>query len=93
MKPYYYVCRYGHYMPKITHATLEAAQKEAERLAERHPGYSFQILKCVAETRTTKANTFWMDGEDPEEIIRLEPPSTKPPKDKNNEPITRRRTK
>jgi hypothetical protein len=77
MKPYYYVYRYGHGGPTAIHKTVESAQKEAERLAEQHPESSFDILKCVAQTRATKAKTFWMDGEEPEELTRLAPPTQK----------------
>lgn len=77
MKPYYYVYRYGHHGPQARHGTVESAQKEAERLAEQHPESSFEILKCVGHTRTTKAKTFWMDGEEPEELTRLAPPTQK----------------
>lgn len=56
----------GH-APKVRHATIESAIKEAERLSEQHPGEPFEILKCVAITRCTKASTFWMDGEEPPE--------------------------
>ena len=77
MKPYYYVYRYGHHGPQARHGTIESAQKEAERLAEQHPESHFEILKCVGHTRTTKAKTFWMDGEEPEELTRLEPPTQK----------------
>ena len=70
MKPYYYVYRYGHHGPQARHGTIESAQKEAERLSEQHPESSFEILKCVGHTRTTKAKTFWMDGEEPEGLTR-----------------------
>ena len=77
MKPYYYVYRYGHHGPQARHGTVESAQKEAERLAEQHPESSFEILKCVGQTRTTKAKTFWMDGEEPKELTRLAPSTQK----------------
>jgi hypothetical protein len=67
MKPYYYVYRYNDRGPKVRHATLEAAQTEAMRLAEQHPTGYFEILKCVGFARTTKAATFWMDGEVPKD--------------------------
>jgi hypothetical protein len=65
MKPYYYVYRYNNNAPRVRHATLEAAHAEAMRLCEQHPSQSFEILKCVGFARTTKAATFWMDGEEP----------------------------
>ena len=77
MKPYYYVYRHGHRGPTCQHYKLKDAQKEAERLAEQHPESFFEILKCVGQTRTTKAKTFWMDGEEPEELTRLAPPTEK----------------
>jgi len=69
MKPYYYVYRYQDRGPRVRHATLEAAQTEAMRLAEQHPTGYFEILKCVGFARTTKAATFWMDGEGPKDCI------------------------
>jgi len=77
MKPYYYVYRYGHHGPTATHGTLESAQKEAERLANQHPESSFEILKYIGVARATKAQTFWMDREEPEELTRLAPPTEK----------------
>ena len=70
MKPYYYVYRHGHRGPEIKHPSVIAAQKESIRLAEQHPESTFEILKCVGHTRTTKAKTFWLDGEEPEELSR-----------------------
>jgi hypothetical protein len=69
MKPYYYVYRHNDRGPKVRHATLEAAQTEAMRLAEQHPTGYFEILKCVGFARTTKAATFWMDGEGPKDCL------------------------
>ena len=80
MKPYYYVYRHGHRGPEIKHPSVIAAQKESIRLAEQHPESTFEILKCVGVTRTTKAQTFWMEREEPkepEEITRLAPPTQK----------------
>ena len=62
MKPYYYVYRLGRTGPKIKHYTLKSAHTEAMRLAAQHPGDSFEILLCLATTRTTTPQTFWMDG-------------------------------
>jgi hypothetical protein len=53
----------------VRHATLEAAHAEAMRLCEQHPSQSFEILKCVGFARTTKAATFWMDGEGPKDCL------------------------
>jgi hypothetical protein len=39
------------------------------RLAEQHPTGHFEILKCVGFARTTKAATFWMDGEGPKDCL------------------------
>ena len=69
MKPHYYVYNSADQgLPKVQHNTLESAKKEAERLAGLCPGKVFEILKCVAFSQTSKANTFWMDGEKPEDI-------------------------
>ena len=71
MKPCYYVYRTDESRgPKIKHVTLKDAQTEAERLANQHPGSVFEILQCLAITRCTQANTFWMDGEEPPETAR-----------------------
>ena len=64
MKPYYYVYRYQDKAPVIRHATLEAAQAEAERLATHHKGTCFEILKAVGLTQVSgPPATFFMDGE------------------------------
>jgi hypothetical protein len=62
MKPYYYIFRVGGSHPRIKHQTLESAHTEAMRLAAQHPGDSFEILQCLATTRTINPQTFWMDG-------------------------------
>jgi len=56
--------------PKLRHATLAEAQEEAERRAASEPGRVFEILKCVAISQTSKASTFWMDGEESPETPR-----------------------
>ena len=63
MKPTYFVRRAA--SPDPTHETLEAAQAKAEAMAESEPGQWFQILRCVGIAQTSKAATFWMDGEEP----------------------------
>ena len=64
MKPYYYVLRKNGQPPTVRHATLALAVTEAERLANQHPGETFEILKAVAESRVQgPASTFFMDGE------------------------------
>jgi hypothetical protein len=66
MSTYYYVYRVGYnHPPKVKHASLELAVKEAERLAAQHPGESFEVLQCLAVTRTITPHTFWMDGVTP----------------------------
>jgi len=68
MKSYYYVYRVGHSKPTIKHHSLSSAVKESQRLSNQHPQEAFEILKCLAITMTTTANTFWMDGVVPEEM-------------------------
>ena len=66
MKPYYYV-----YDPKelATHGdkfdSADKAEQLALELATKYPGSAFEILRCVGIAQTTKASTFWMDGEGP----------------------------
>ena len=68
MKPHYYVYNAADRgLPKVRHDTLASARQEAERLAALCPGKAFEILKCVGFSQTSKANTFWMDGEEPDE--------------------------
>ena len=68
MKPYYYVNRVGGLPPTIKHNSLKQAHKEALRLAGKYPGNTFEILICIGITRTTKPETFWMDGVTPHRI-------------------------
>lgn len=70
MTPHYYVYCLTAGNPTVRHATLAEAQAEAERLAEKHPGRAFEILRCVGIAQTSKASTFWMDGEGPPEKPR-----------------------
>jgi hypothetical protein len=65
MKPYYYVQRVGHSAAVARHSTPTLAAKEAERLAAKHPGDTFEVLQCVAVTRCAQPSTFWMDGHSP----------------------------
>ena len=70
MKPHYYVTH-----PELSignkHKTLAEATAEAERLAEKHPGTSFEILQCLGVSSVPKATTVWMDGAEPEPKARL----------------------
>jgi hypothetical protein len=66
MKPYYYVYRVGGQGPTRHHKTLNAAQAESERLAQKHPGGVFEILQCLGYSQTQTASTFWVDGVSPE---------------------------
>lgn len=59
MNSFYYVFR-PHTVPSFRHTTFDAAHDEALRLAEKHPGHTFEILKCVAFARTTKPEVFYM---------------------------------
>ena len=68
MTPYYYVRRQD--SPDPLHETLESAQATAEKMAESEPGQVFEILRCVGIASTSKASTFWMDGEEPPEKPR-----------------------
>lgn len=44
---FYMVWREGGHRPRHKHVTLEAAQNEAQRVAERHPGYHTYVLKAI----------------------------------------------
>lgn len=75
MKSYYYVYRVGHKHPTVRHATPALAAAEAERLAAQHPGDTFEVLQCLAITRTVVPPvTFWLDGCGPEETATPPPP-------------------
>ena len=66
MKPYYRILRLNHgRAPTVQHATREAAETEALRLAGQHPGETFEILQCLGIARTTEPSIFWNDGVDP----------------------------
>jgi hypothetical protein len=67
MRPYYYIRKQGGLEPAVKHETIEAAQSEAMRLAQKHAGETFEILQCVAlvTTPAPTASTFWMDGQCP----------------------------
>lgn len=66
MKPHYYVTH-----PELSignkYETLAEATAEAEQLAEKHPGTTFEILQCLGVSSVPKASTFWMDGVEPEQ--------------------------
>lgn len=65
MNQYFYVYRTsgnGQHLPKVKHPTLDAASKEAARLAQQHPGDSFEILAFIGVARATGVTTTWVDG-------------------------------
>ena len=66
MTPYYYIHRPGTPGPTVKHPTRAAAQTEAQRLATKHPGVTFEILQCVglSSTPVPTATTFWLDEAD-----------------------------
>jgi hypothetical protein len=66
MTPYYYIHRPGTPGPTVKHPNRAAAQTEAERLATKHPGVTFEILQCVglSSTPIPTATTFWLDEAD-----------------------------
>jgi hypothetical protein len=64
MKPYYYVFKSSGHPPSARHESLHSAHAESLRLAALHPGQSFEILKCLGITQTSKASTFWVNGMD-----------------------------
>ena len=67
MKPYYKVVASDSFRK---FDTIEEAQSVAEGQAADHPGRAFEILRCVGIAQTSKASTFWMDGEEPPEKPR-----------------------
>ena len=71
MKPHYYVANPETFTSYSKHKTLAEATAEAEQLAEKHPGTSFEILQCLGVSSVPKASTFWMDGAEPESKARL----------------------
>jgi hypothetical protein len=68
MKPHY---RVQQAVGVVKHSTLEEAQAEAERLAEKFSGVPFEILQCVGTTQTAKPQTFWMDGVIPPHVCAM----------------------
>ena len=63
MKPYYYVLNTSYLNPPTRrHATLADALRESERLAKKHKGDHFEVLKCVAISHIPKPTvTFFLD--------------------------------
>jgi hypothetical protein len=68
MSPYYYVINRKNAFISGTFMTLARAQQEAEELAYRNPGCSYDIVRSVGVAHAQPAATFWMDGEGPEPI-------------------------
>lgn len=67
MSPYYYInnATIGEFTGDRID-TLSEAERQALDLAKLNPGACFEILRCVGYSSTSKASTFWMDGEEPE---------------------------
>lgn len=54
MNTYYYVYRQNTGQPPtVRHATFDEAKAEAERLAEKHVGAVFEVLKAVAISKVS----------------------------------------
>lgn len=72
MKPFYYInnATIGEFTGE-KFDMLERATEESLELAEANPGQSFEILKCVGHSSTSKASTFWMDEEEPLESSEI----------------------
>lgn len=70
MKPYYYIFKSNGYPPSRRHDTLESAEDEAKRLAEKHVGQAFEILQCIGITSTpiTSPSTYWLDKKESEVV-------------------------
>ena len=51
-KPFFFVWNPNSSAPKQKHATEQEARAEAERLAAKHPGQDFIVLRSVATCRT-----------------------------------------
>ena len=67
MKPHYYVANLETFPLGGKHKTLSGAILVAEQLAEKHPGASFEILRCLGMSSVPKASTVWMDGVESEQ--------------------------
>lgn len=73
---FYLVWNPGRALPKKRHATLESAQKEAERLAKKQPNESFYVLQTVTVDRSyfdnivIRAKTHFNHEEQPNAIGR-----------------------
>ena len=44
--------------PVFQHETLECARREAERMAEKHPGAEFIVLEAVSVSTTKQVKTY-----------------------------------
>ncbi len=62
MKPYFYIMNADQNIV-CKRDNLESAKVAAESCALNWPGASYEILKCVGVSTTSRPNTFWMDGE------------------------------
>ena len=62
MKTYFYVMNADQNIV-CKRDNLESAKIAAESCALNYPGASYEILKCVGISSTSKPMTFWMDGE------------------------------
>ena len=54
MKPCYYIYTHSPNMCRLQYHTLESAVKDAEFMAERYPGITFEVLQVVALRFTRK---------------------------------------
>lgn len=73
MKPYYYVYNWAGEKPRVRHATIEQAEKEACRLAKEQPGAFFEILQCLGVTGCSEPSTEWVTTFDAEPEKEPEP--------------------
>lgn len=56
---FWMVWREGGTAPTFKHNDMNAAAKEAERLARLNPGETFHVMECIASCAKTDVNWSW----------------------------------
>ncbi len=63
-KCFYLVWREGGYPPTVKHETWRSAQEEAQRLARKHPGVAFHVLRQVETWRADLPLRKYLPGDE-----------------------------
>lgn len=61
MKSHFLVWNYSHGIPIYKHETYQSALDEAQRLAKKHPGAEFHVVKALSVSKVEAVTTIELE--------------------------------